>query len=95
MNVVERIKALVKQEQIAESDWQSYITLSILQSIPNVIIDGVERHPLLSAEALATNRQELARLRRKFWDDDRSLVIDPARPKTLAEIPEVAEPAKA
>jgi hypothetical protein len=95
MNVVDRIKALVKQEQIAESDWQSYITLSILQSIPHVVVDGAERHPLLSAEALAANRLELNRLRRKFWDDDRSLAIDPARPKSLSEIPEATEPAKA
>lgn len=83
MNVIERIKALVKKEQDIESEWQSYVTLSIAESMPSVTIDGVERHPLYSPKALADNRNELARLRRKFWDDDRALSIDPARPASL------------
>ena len=86
MNVIDRIKALVKKEQEAEGDWQSYLSLAIAESIPAVVVDGVERHPLYSPKALAANRDELNRLRRRFWEDDRSLVIDPARPTTLDEL---------
>jgi hypothetical protein len=95
MDIIDRIKALVKKEQEVESDWQSYVTLCIAESTPTVVIDGKERNPLYSPKALAENRLELARLRRKFWDDDRSLAIDPARPATLAEIPEAHESPKA
>jgi hypothetical protein len=83
MNLIDKIKALVKKETQTESDWQSYISLSIIESSDTSL--------LFSAEAKAKNKVELARLRKKFWDDPRSQIIDPARPATLDE----PEPVKA
>ena len=69
--------ASMRQE---EAEFETYRTLAALDVTPKS-----NKNLLLSPEAEEENKALLARLRKKFWNDERSPIVDRARPASLNE----------
>ena len=69
--------ASMRQE---EAEFETYRTLAALDVTPSA-----NKNMLYSPEVAESNKIELARLRNKFWKDERSPIVDRARPASLNE----------
>ena len=76
--LTQKEKEFLEEQRLEESEWQTYITLAALDATPKS-----NKNLLLSPEAEEENKALLARLRKKFWNDERSPIVDRARPASL------------
>jgi hypothetical protein len=64
-------------EREKESEFNTYHLLAASDTCPN--------NSILSLRQQVLNKQQLLELRRKFWDDERSSMVDPQRPANLKD----------